>query len=56
MPLIILLVVVIIVLALALYLVDLLPFPDPPLKNILKALAVLAAILVILGKSGLLGP
>ena len=47
--------IVVIVLILALYVVDLLPVGEPPLKNILKAVFVLIAILVIVQRAGLLG-
>ncbi len=54
MNLIILIIVVLIVLSLALYLVELLPLPQQPIKRIIQALCVLAALLVILNRSGLL--
>ena len=45
--------IVVIVLILALYVVDLLPLGEPPLKQILKVLFVLMAILVIVQRAGL---
>jgi hypothetical protein len=54
MGLLILIAVVIVVLILALMLVDALPLGEPPLKNILKAIVILIAILVICQRAGLL--
>jgi hypothetical protein len=48
-----LLIVVLVVLALALYLIDLLPIPNTTIKRIIQALCVLAALLVILDRTGL---
>jgi hypothetical protein len=47
------LIVVLVVLALALYLVDLLPIPNSVIKRIIQALCVLAALLLILDRTGL---
>jgi hypothetical protein len=53
MTIIIFIIVVLVVLALALYLVDLLPIPSATIKRLIQALCVLAALLVILNRSGL---
>jgi len=50
---IVLLIIVLVVLALAIYLVDLLPIPSSTIKRIIQALCVLAALLVILDRTGL---
>ncbi len=47
------LIIVLVVLALALYLVDLLPIPNSTIKRIIQALCVLAALLLILDRSGI---
>lgn len=52
--LLVLIVVVLIVLALVLYAIKLLPMIEPPFKQIIMAICVLIAILVILVQSGLL--
>jgi hypothetical protein len=54
MSIVIFLIVVLVVLALALYLVDLLPIPNSTIKRIIQALLVLAALLVILNRTGLI--
>ncbi len=54
MSVIIFMIVVLVVLALALYLVDLLPIPSATIKRIIQALLVLAALLVILNRTGLI--
>jgi len=54
MPIIILLIIVLIVLALAIYLVELLPIPNTSIKRIIEALCVLAAIVFICDRAGLL--
>lgn len=46
--------VVVLVMALCLYLIDLLPVLDPPIKNILKVIVILLGILWIVQRSGLL--
>ncbi len=53
MSIIIFMIVVLVVLALALYFVDLAPIPSGTIKRILQALCVLAALLVILNRTGL---
>jgi hypothetical protein len=54
MSVILFLIVVLVVLALAIYLVDLLPIPNGTIKRIIQALCVLAALLVILNRTGML--
>ena len=54
MSVILLLIVVLVALALAIYLVDLLPMPNATIKRIIQALCVLAALLVILNRTGII--
>lgn len=53
MPIILFMIVVLVVLALAIYFVDLAPIPNGTIKRIIQALCVLAALLVILNRAGL---
>ena len=53
MSIIIFLIVVLVILALAIYLVDLLPIPNGTIKRIIQALCVLAALVVILNRTGI---
>jgi hypothetical protein len=54
MSIILFLIIVLVVLALALYLVDLLPIPNSTIKRLIQALCVLAALLIILDRTGIL--
>lgn len=49
----ILLIIVLVVLGLALYLVDLLPIPNSTIKRLIQAICVLAALLLILDRTGI---
>jgi hypothetical protein len=53
MTIILFIIVVLVVLALAIYLVDLLPIPNGTIKRLIQALCVLAALIVILNRTGL---
>ena len=53
MSLIIFMVVVVIVLALVCYAISLLPMIEPPFKQIIMVLAILAGVIVILNRAGL---
>jgi hypothetical protein len=52
MSLLVMIVVVLLVLGLAMYAVQLLPFPEPPLKQFIQVALVIIAILVILSRAG----
>lgn len=47
-------IIVLLIVALLCYCIDLLPIPQPPIKNILKVLVILIGVLWIIQRSGLL--